>query len=58
MMESKRREGFLAKVGEITRKYKTPRIKATPAVKFALLALRVYLFVLVGLLAYKFVTLL
>ena len=58
MTESNRKAGFLAKVGEITRKYKTPRIKATPAVKFALLALRVYLFVLVGLLAYKFVTLL
>ena len=58
MTETTGKAGFLAKVGEITRKYKTPRIKATPAVKFALLALRVYLFVLVGLLAYKFVTLL
>ncbi len=57
-MSDTRKSGFMAKVAEITRKYKTPRLKATPAVKIALLGLRVYLVVLVGLLVYKFVTLL
>ncbi len=45
------------KVGEINRKYAKPRIKMTPAVKLALLVLRLYLIILVLILAYKFITL-
>jgi len=42
---------------EINRKYKTPHVRMTPAVKFALLFLRLYLLLLVGLLFFKFFTL-
>ena len=41
---------------EITEKYKTPRIKMTRQVKWALLLLRLYLIAMVVLLAYKFFT--
>ena len=41
---------------EITRKYKTPRIKMTRQVNLALLLLRLYLIAMVLLLAYKFFT--
>ena len=41
---------------EITRRYKTPRIKMTRQVKCALLLLRIYLIVMVLILAYKFFT--
>ena len=43
---------------EINQKYSTPRIEMSPAVKIALLFLRLYLFLLVGLLVFKFITLL
>lgn len=43
---------------KINRRYSTPRIQMTPMVRFALLMLRLYLLLLVGLLVYKFVTLL
>ncbi len=39
---------------EITRKYKTPRIKTTRMVRVALLLLRIYLVAMVGLLIMKF----
>jgi hypothetical protein len=42
---------------EINEKYRTPRIKMTPMVKWSLLVLRLYLIVMVLILAYKFVTL-
>ncbi len=42
---------------EINEKYRTPRIKMTPMVRWSLLALRLYLIVMVVILAYKFVTL-
>ena len=42
---------------EINEKYRTPRIKMTPMVRWALLVLRLYLIVMVLILAYKFVTL-
>jgi len=42
---------------EINEKYRTPRIKMTPMVRWSLLALRLYLIVTVMILAYKFVTL-
>jgi len=48
---------FRDKVREINRKYKKPRITMTPAVKFALLCLRLYLIALLLILAYKFFTL-
>jgi hypothetical protein len=47
-----------AKVREINKKYATPNIEMSGAVKFALLGLRLYLVFLVGLLIYKFITLL
>lgn len=48
-----------ASVGKITRinqKYATPTIKLSRGAKFALLLLELYLIVLVGLLAYRFYT--
>ncbi len=39
---------------EITRKYRTPRIRMTRSVRIALLALRIYLIVMVGILVFKF----
>ena len=39
----------------INRRYAKPAIEMTPFVKICLVALRLYLFVLVGLLVYKFV---
>ena len=41
---------------EITRKYRTPRIKMTRTVKLALLALRLYLIIMVAILVFKFFT--
>jgi NAD(P)H-nitrite reductase large subunit len=46
------------KISEINRKYSSPSIKITKAVRIALFCLRLYLLALVGLLIYKFVTLL
>jgi hypothetical protein len=46
-----------AKVTEINRKYRVPRITTSPLVSGALLLLRLYLLALVGLLVYKFITL-
>jgi len=46
---------FIAKVRDINRRYSKPKIKMSASVKFALLALRLYLILLVLLLAYKFV---
>ena len=46
------------KIGEINQRYREPRIRMSPAVKAALLFLRVYLLFLVCLMAYKFVLLL
>ena len=41
---------------DITNKYRTPRIKMTRGVKLALLALRIYLILMILILAYKFFT--
>jgi hypothetical protein len=46
------------KVREINRKYSTPRIHMSTAVKFSLIVLRIYLIAMVLILLYKFVTLL
>ncbi len=39
----------------VNHRYRTPKIEMTPMVRFCLVALRVYLVVLVGLLVFKFV---
>ncbi len=44
------------KVRNINRRYAKPRVKLSPAVRWALLVLRFYLLALVVLLAYKFFT--
>jgi hypothetical protein len=48
-------KGLTDTVNEINTRYKTPRIKMTKGVTFALLILRVYLFILLALLLYKFI---
>jgi hypothetical protein len=48
--------GNLDKVRAINRRYAHPRLTISPAVRVCLLVLRLYLLFLVGLLAYKFVT--
>ena len=50
--------GQVEKIHEINRRYATPRIKMSTAVRASLLTLRIYLIVLVGLLVYKFITVL
>ncbi len=45
-----------AKVREINAKYAAPSIEMSGWVKFALLSLRLYLLSLIGLLIYKFIT--
>jgi hypothetical protein len=47
-----------AKIREINKKYETPSIEMSRRVKFSLLLLRLYLFTLIGLSVYKFITLL
>ncbi len=46
---------LVSQVREINGKYAAPAIQMTPLVKVSLLLLRLYLFLLVGLLIYKFV---
>jgi hypothetical protein len=43
-------------VKSINRKYAQPQIRMTPMVKMSLLSLRLYLIFLVGILIYKFIT--
>ena len=50
-------KGWREKVKEINKKYSKPRLKMTPLVRAALLALRLYLITLVIILIYKFYTL-
>ena len=47
---------LLARIRAINQRYATPRLAMSPAVRWSLLALRLYLLVLVALLGYKFVT--
>ncbi|MEA5114240.1 MAG: hypothetical protein VB050_09440 [Geobacteraceae bacterium] len=47
-----------AKIREINRKYAKPNVEMSPAVRFSLLFLRLYLIFLVILLIYRFITLL
>ncbi len=46
----------IAKVHAINRRYATPRLAMSKHVRLALLCLRIYLLILVGLLAYKFIS--
>lgn len=50
-------EQHFERIIEINEKYNSPRIIMSPTVKFALIALRFYLVFIVGLLIYKFITL-
>jgi hypothetical protein len=50
-------EDNFQKIPEINQKYATPRIAMTPAVRISLVLLRFYLLFLVGLMIYKFITL-
>ncbi len=56
MLSSLRR--FAAKIREINHRYSKPHIEMSRAVKISLLSLRIYLFVLVSLILYKFVLML
>ena len=49
--------GWRKKVNDINKKYSKPRLKMTPLVRVALIALRLYLIMLVFILIYKFYTL-
>ena len=46
-----------ATIAEINRRYATPRIEMSAVVRLSLMALRVYLLFLVGLMVYRFVVL-
>jgi hypothetical protein len=46
-----------AKIAEINARYGAPRIAMSGTVRLSLMALRLYLFALVGLMVYKFVLL-
>jgi hypothetical protein len=48
--------GNFDKVRAINRRYARPRLAISPAARICLLILRLYLLFLVGLLAYKFVS--
>jgi hypothetical protein len=47
--------GFFDGIREINQRYKTPRIKMTPMVRFSLVFLRIYLVLTIGILMYKFI---
>ena len=48
---------LIAKIREINSRYRAPRIEMSAAVRLSLMALRLYLFALVGLMVYKFILL-
>jgi hypothetical protein len=47
--------GFFDGIREINDRYKVPRIKMTPLVKFWLVFLRIYLVLTIAILMYKFI---
>jgi len=47
--------GIFDGIREINDRYKKPRIKMTPVVRFSLVFLRIYLVLTVGILIYKFI---
>jgi hypothetical protein len=48
--------GIFDAIHRINEKYKHPRIKMTPMVRISLLALRLYLFFILVILLYKFIS--
>jgi hypothetical protein len=48
---------LIAKINEINSRYRAPRIAMSGAVRLSLIALRLYLFALVGLMVYRFILL-
>lgn len=48
---------FRQKIRDINQRYSKPHIEMSPAVKWSLIALRIYLLLLVSLMVYKFVLL-
>ncbi len=52
-----RGNGIFSKFREVNRKFSRPHVKMTAGVRFALLLLRIYLLLLVGILFFKFITL-
>ena len=48
---------LISKIREINSRYRAPRIQMSAGVRLSLMALRLYLFALVGLMVYKFVVL-
>ena len=48
---------LISRIREINSRYGAPRIQMSSAVRLSLMALRLYLFALVGLMVYKFVLL-
>jgi hypothetical protein len=48
-------QSLIAQVREINKRYSKPSIKITPFVRISLLFLRFYLFLLIGLIVYKFI---
>jgi len=49
-------KGRFTKIREINRRYAKPRVKMTKGVRIALLLLRLYLILLVGVLVVKFIS--
>jgi len=49
-------QSLTAQVRDINTRYSKPSLQMTPLVKICLLFLRFYLFLLIGLLIYKFIT--
>lgn len=47
--------GILDNINEINEKYKTPHLKMSPKEKFALISLRVYVFLMIAVMVYKFI---
>lgn len=47
---------LFSKIADINSRYRQPRIEMSGAVRLSLMVLRVYLIALVGLMVYKFVT--
>ena len=47
---------FINKIREINQRYANPKVEMSRAVKISLAVLRVYLFLLVVLMVYKFIT--
>ena len=48
--------GFFDGIRQINDRYKTPRLKMTPLVRFSMLFLRVYLIFMIAILMYKFIS--